>query len=778
VAHWILVISGLYVLLGGISSFAGWVFDVQPLTDWYGNGISIQPNATLCVSLSGLALLGLAAQRKHIARYAGASVLLIGGATLLQWIGGISLGIDDLLMFSREWGRVGVVIPGRMGPPGSFSWTLIGAALVLTTASSVRLRHVASGLCVVTVALSLLALTGYFYDVSALFANPHTTVIALQTATFVAASSIGILACHPDSEPMLTLRDPGSAGRIARRALPVILLVPIGLGFLRVQAERASLVDPTLGAALLVLAMICVLSILVGWALHAVRKTEHQLRHERDFLERLIEFSPVAIAVVRGPELSYIMLNPAYRAIAGSSMNPAIGRTYPDVFPEAAAQGAAEQIRQVIATGTAWQVRDFKMPIGDRTETWWEGEVLPLPKADGTRDSALLLTWEISDRKRAERELREADRRKDEFLAILAHELRNPLAPISVAAQVLRLKGASALPWAQEIFERQTRHMARLIDDLMNVNRISQGKLELHRAPVQLATIFEVAVEACRPLIDESRHELTIVLPEQPIFVDADLTRLAQVFTNLFNNACRYMDPGGRIRVAAEPRGAQVLVTVQDSGIGIPADKFTAIFELFAQVDPLLPKSRSGLGVGLSLARRLVELHGGRIDVHSEGLGKGSTFSVSLPVVLTVPANDGGKAEPKPEPADPVPAASRRVLVVDDNRDAADSLTLMLGSMGHDVRTAYDGAEAIRIAGEYLPDIVMLDIGLPGVNGHDAARTIRETPWGKRTVLIAVTGWGQDADRIRTRDSGFDHHLVKPVSPEAIRELVASARGA
>ena len=317
--------------------------------------------------------------------------------------------------------------------------------------------------------------------------------------------------------------------------------------------------------------------------------------------------------------------------------------------------------------------------------------------------------------------------------------------------------------------ERQLVQMVRLVDDLMDVSRITRGKLELRKERVRLAAVVSSAVETSRPFIKEMGHELTVTLPKQPITVDADLTRLAQVFMNLLNNAAKYSDRGGHIRLTAERQGSDVVVSVKDTGIGIDADQLPRIFELFTQVDRSLEKSQGGLGIGLSLVRRLVELHNGRIEARSEGPGKGSEFIVRLPVVNGVsrPQAAGGEEDQT------IVKSSLRILIVDDNRDGADSLAMMLRVMGNDTRTAYDGQEGVDVAEELRPDVLLLDIGLPKLNGYEACRRIREQPWGKGVTLIAVTGWGQDEDRRRSQEAGFDHHMVKPVDPQALMKMLS-----
>ena len=368
-------------------------------------------------------------------------------------------------------------------------------------------------------------------------------------------------------------------------------------------------------------------------------------------------------------------------------------------------------------------------------------------------------------------ELREGDRRKDEFLATLAHELRNPLAPIRNSLQVMRLAGTdrSTMDDSRAMIERQVQQMVRLVDDLLDISRISRGKMELRRERVELAAAVAGAVETSRPLIDRMGHTLTVTLPARPVHLHADLTRLAQVFLNLLNNAAKYSEPGGRIALTAECEGETVVVRVIDTGIGIPADMLPRIFEIFTQVDRSLERSQGGLGIGLTLVKRLTELHGGEIIARSDGPGRGSEFTVRLPILPESDIESQAALPPAETPASP----ARRILVVDDNRDSADSLTMILEILGNEVRTAYDGVEAVEAAEAFRPNLAFLDIGLPRLNGYDAARRIRLLPDGKNVVLVALTGWGQEDDRRRSREAGFDHHLVKPVDPQELERLLA-----
>jgi len=379
---------------------------------------------------------------------------------------------------------------------------------------------------------------------------------------------------------------------------------------------------------------------------------------------------------------------------------------------------------------------------------------------------------DVLERARFQATLAEADRRKTEFLATLAHELRNPLAPIANASQILRRAGDDpALAEASRaVIDRQVQHLVRLVDDLLDLSRIATGKLELRQQRCTLAAVIDTAVEASQPIIDAAGHRLHIQLPDETIFLHGDPTRLAQVFLNLLNNAAKYTAGGGDIWLSATRQDDQVTVRVRDSGAGIAAEMLSRIFDLFAQVTDSLGRTHGGLGIGLTLARRLVDMHGGRIEAHSDGPNRGSEFVVVLPVA------DAAQSQPDAvETTAPAPSAPRRVLVVDDNADAAESMSLLLSLLGHEVRTAYDGEAALVAAEQFRPDLVLLDIGLPGLDGHQVAERLRADPLLRGITLVALTGWAQDDDRRRSREAGFDYHLVKPTELDLQRILSADA---
>ena len=379
---------------------------------------------------------------------------------------------------------------------------------------------------------------------------------------------------------------------------------------------------------------------------------------------------------------------------------------------------------------------------------------------------------EVAERARAEQALHEADRNKDEFLAMLAHELRNPLAPILNALQLMRMHPSEPQSqWAQEVIQRQLASLTRLVDDLLDVSRITRGKITLTREPVEVATLINRAVETIQPLMQERDHALILQVAPESLLVSGDSTRLTQALGNVLGNAAKYTDRGGRIELFCARHGTDVEIRVRDNGIGIPAELLPRIFDLFTQVDRTSNYSPSGLGIGLALVRRIVEMHGGRIMAHSAGAGGGSEFVIHLPLLSDAGARPEDHAEvPGSRGA---PAVSRRILLADDNADALESLATVLRLRGHEVYSAPNGAIALETAARHMPEVALLDIGMPLLDGYEVARRIRAQEWGKSVTLVALTGWGQDSDRRRSQEAGFDTHLVKPLDLDRLTALLA-----
>jgi CheY-like chemotaxis protein/two-component sensor histidine kinase len=366
--------------------------------------------------------------------------------------------------------------------------------------------------------------------------------------------------------------------------------------------------------------------------------------------------------------------------------------------------------------------------------------------------------------------VRDNDRRKDEFLAMLAHELRSPLAPIRNAIEVLRVSGVDEkrMPWARDVIDRQSRQLMRIVDDLLDVSRITSGKIQLKTEDLDVATVLASAVETSRPLIEERRHELAVTPPTRPLHVRGDFARIAQVIANLLNNAAKYTPPGGKISIVAMEDKNNVVFRVTDSGLGIPAPMLDGIFDLFTQLDTTLDRAQGGLGIGLTLVKRLVEAQGGRVQAFSAGVNQGSEFTVWLPLV-------SGAAKPATASREPArEIQSRRILIVEDHADTAQTLATLVSLDGHEVQLACDGFQAIEVAPGFRPDVMLIDIGLPGMDGFEIARRMRQLECGRNCLLVAVTGYGQERDRRQALESGFDHHLVKPVNVQVLAEVIGS----
>ena len=949
-------VLALYVIAGGIVSFSGWVLDIPRLTGWDGSGISIQPNATLAATAAGLALLCLTLGSARAALALGAFVALIGAATVFQYISGVELGIDSLLMFDRPWGRKGVLFPGRMGPPGATSWSLIGGALMLAaTPGLVGGRHtraLAAALAVATTAIASLSIIGYGYGADRFYGIPTLTVIAFQTSTFVLAISVGLILAIPDYGPTRLLAQQGPAGTLVRRVLPGLILVPIVLGLVRLAGQQAGLYDLAFGTAASTLVEIAILLMMLWWTARAIseqssrrERAEGERRKQAQELRTVLESISDGLITLDAhwryayvnPEAERLLRTPArdllgkiiwnvfpdvvgtpfereLRAAAGSGQKvhfesffaPANGWYASTVFPttdggvsvyfqdvtariaaEAEVRRSREELErdladslllqelsagivhdnevesmygriietarsvtraqfatmQIAEPGSAWGRTGLRLvaasglsakaaehwhwiteasttacgKVLSRAERVWVADVSTCDFIDGTADQlvfeaegiqavqstplvarngavlgVLSTHWrerrdpsardmrlldliarqaaDLVERWKYEHSLRDADRRKDQFLMTLAHELRNPLAPIRSSTELLKRLDISdpAVTRARDVIDRQTTVMAHLLDDLMDVGRIARDKLDLRLERVDLAAVIQNAVEMSTPFLERFEHQLHLRLPSEPTYLQADPLRLGQLIGNLLNNACRYTEPRGQIWLSADREGQEVVVGITDTGIGIPQDQLESIFTMFSQVDSSLERSRGGLGIGLHLARRLAEMHGGRIDATSAGPGRGSTFTLRLPVIeTTTEVTPGGQGQEGA--ADPLPL---RILVVEDNIDGAEMLAVLLETNKHVVKLAHDGPGALAVAESFRPDVVLLDIGLPLMNGFDVCRAIRLSTWAKDVVIVALTGWGQDSDQARSRAAGFDHHLVKPVVHEALLNLL------
>ncbi len=512
-----------------------------------------------------------------------------------------------------------------------------------------------------------------------------------------------------------------------------------------------------------------------------IRSAELRRRAEeaRTQFETLLNEAPLGVFLV-DESFRFVAVNPVALPLIGSSeASELIGRDYDSVVRETWPPEAADQIvsifRHTLETGEPHVVPEFIALRQDRQvlEYYeWQINRIPLP---GGRRGVVCYFRDISKSVLAREALQEADSRKDEFLATLSHELRNPLAPLRSSLEIVRRVASSAPPSATaalEIMDRQLSHLVRLVDDLLEVSRITRGQVELRREHVRLDTAINSAIETSEPLIRAGNHRLIVSLPDEPLLLDADPVRLAQIFANLLNNAAKYSDKGGQIEVAARRDGDDALVTIRDSGDGIAPDQLNKLFQIFMRGERSSRRNQSGLGIGLALVRRLAEMHGGRVEATSEGPGQGSCFSVRLPL------NSRTVAVARKQRRDASSIASLGVLVVDDNRDAAESLAMLLRTTGADVHVAHDGPAALEEFELREPNIVLLDIGMPEMDGYEVARRLREISSPQRVAIVALTGWGQDEDRQRVRAAGFDHHLVKPVDLASLQALLTSLAAA
>jgi signal transduction histidine kinase/ActR/RegA family two-component response regulator len=506
---------------------------------------------------------------------------------------------------------------------------------------------------------------------------------------------------------------------------------------------------------------------------------EKYRNEENERLRGLFSQAPGIMAVLRGPEHVFELTNQSYMQLVGH--RPIVGKRAREALPEIVGQGFLELLDRVYTTGEpfvghALPVRLQREPDGPLEERYIDFVYQPIRDENGHVNGIFVEGSDVTARKLVEDELRAGNRQKDQFLAMLAHELRNPLAPIMTAAQLLKLGRLEprSVANASEIIVRQAEHMTDLVNDLLDVSRVTRGLVALEKEELDLNVIVAAAVEQVRPLIDTRRHALTLELSGQRAHVTGDRTRLVQVISNILNNAAKYTAPGGRIVLAVTVEAERVTVAVRDNGVGIAPEVLPYIFDLFTQAERTPDRSQGGLGIGLALVKSLVALHGGTVHAHSDGLGQGSEFSIRLPCVARAAAQtpDAGAADGADAVHD---NGNLRVLVVDDNADAAQMLAALLEVQGHAVSVEYDGRGALARARNEHPDVLLLDIGLPDMDGYELARRLRAQPENAAATLVALSGYGQSQDREEARHAGFDHYLVKPADLNEVNEVLAQA---
>ena len=935
-----------YALAGGVLSLSGWVFDLPRVTDWLDTGVSIQPNAAIAVIAAAAGALLLATGRKRGAAACGAVVAFLGGSALFEWVTGLNLGIDSLFLFGRTWGRVGVIEPGRMGPPGALSWTLIGTALLLATKGA-RPRTWVPALTSITMAISLLSLIGYSYGANILFTLPRATVIAFQTSTFVMAVSLALVLQIPERSPTRRLIDTGASGTLFRRTAPFVVLLPILLGSLSLLGNRRAVYDAAFGTALRTVIEIALLLGLLWWAAEAVARQVARAAEQ----ERAARAADQRLAGMLGNlDDAFVSVDAQWRFTfvndegvrrIGLPRERLLGRNIWEVFPEAVGQAPDVALRRAMAERVAVEYEHFQPRLGrwlldraypladgglaifgrDITErkhtrqaleagerrfrsifetvavSLWEEdfsgviaaldrlkregvadfrqyfkdhptfvqealglvrvldvndatvrmfkatskeallgalpdifgpESLPvfeeeliaiaegrmefeteallktmqgdrlyvfftmvLPPSEASRQRALFSVFDMTERRQhemervrllqSERQAREEAERasavKDEFLATLSHELRTPLNAILGWVRILEKRPDDPAMTSEAIgvIARNARAQADLIADLLDMNRIMSGKVRLELDDVVLFDVIAQSIEAIRPAADAKQIGLTSSLDPSTETVRGDAVRLQQILWNLLSNAVKFTPKGGTVRVSLTRVDGQAEIVVSDTGIGIDPRFLPFVFDRFRQADASTTREHGGLGLGLSIVRHLVDLHGGTVRAVSAGDGRGSTFTIRLPIE---PAPLPAVHRPPRRDADGRPALEEvdlegvTVLAVDDQPDARELLRVVLERCRARVYTASSADEALGLLERARPDIVLCDIGMPGKDGYGFIREVRHRH--SQVPALAVTAFAHKEDRIRALRAGYQGQIAKPIEPAELVTVVAA----
>lgn len=664
-AKWVQRASALLGVFVGGSAIAGWLLGVPRLTDWAGVGVSMFFNTGLAMVLTGAAL--WLRNRPHISgvRLCAAVAGCIGAATGCEHLFGVDLGIDQLFVVA-EWGQLAATSPGRMGPPASFMFTMLNASLLLSTFG--RKWHpmavVGAGVCV---AISTLSILGYLFQAQHFYLLPHISAIALNTSLSFLLLGAGLIASLHDVEPMRTLLEGSATGALVRRALPVLVLVPLVIALLRSLGETAGLYDARFGAVLRTVVEILLLLVVLWWLARSVREHEHKRRESeqavRDSEQRYQAFiqnssegiwrcelqEPMPITLSATDALDWVYQH-AYMAECNDAMARMYGYTKGTELVGARLGDLAPRNPENEAYLNAFIAAGYLLLGGQSEERDKDGNTVFLSNnlVGIVEDGYFVRAWgtqvDITGQKRSQQALMDADRRKDEFLATLAHELRNPLTPLMNGMELISTGeqhlGPGERAGLTAMMFRQLRHMTRLIDDLLDISRINRGKITLHQERIDLAEVFSMSVESVRSTMGSMGHSLVTDFPTGPLYLHGDHTRLVQVFGNLLSNAAKFTPPGGRIRFSAETHGDQLVVLVEDNGIGLAAEHLTTIFDMFSQVDTTLHREQNGLGIGLALVKRLVHKHGGTVSAFSDGPGRGTTIRVQLPLLVAEAMNE------------------------------------------------------------------------------------------------------------------------------------------
>jgi PAS domain S-box-containing protein len=784
-------IAGAIAITIGAFFFIAWLTGAAAA--WSASGvITMKTNMALAQVLAGTALLLLSAPKlgqpqRAVAVVFSAVVLGIGALTLAEHVLRVNLGIDQLLA-TEQPGAAATASPNRMGPPGSTSLVLLGAGFL---ALGWRRRRVAAALALAACLIVLVPAVGFLYGIGPFYSRAGVTDIAWPTVIALFALGVGLaLAGGGGSDRAVLWRDdPG--GVLLRTLLPGVILVPLVLGYLRVQGERRGMYGTAEGTGLFGLTLIFLFSVLL-WrsavqlsasaaarqrVADALRDREERLTQSVQQLsaekERLgVTLRSIGDAVIATDDAGRIdVFNAVAEELTGWKADEAVGRPLDEVFHiinEQTRQPAVNPVERVLREGVVVGLANHTVLVArDGSERPIADSGAPIRgTATGMITGVVLVFRDQTEERRAAQALLEADRRKREFLGVLSHELRNPLAPIRNGVYVLSRSppGSDQANRARDVIQRQTEHLARLVDDLLDVTRIERGKIELQRTRLDLGEVVRRTCDDYRSTFQARRMELRVEAAG-PAWIDGDETRIAQIVGNLLQNAAKFSDDGATVTVRVDAVGGAGEIRVRDAGAGMSEELLARLFEPFAQADAGLARSKGGLGLGLALVKGLAELHGGSVQASSEGPGLGSEFVIRLPLAT----NQRPSAARGMERGD---GAALDVLIIEDNVDAAESLADVLRGEGHRVYVAIDGRSGVALARERKPDVVLCDIGLPDVDGYEVARTLRGDPLLRSVRLIAVTGYAQPEDKARAEAAGFDGHLAKPAPPAALVALL------
>jgi PAS domain S-box-containing protein len=802
----IVYIASVYAIVGGSLSLLGWVFEIRRLTDWNNEGISMFANTALCAVFCGISLALTAAPatawRWRIAGVAACFAFLVGGLTLFEHITGANLGIDTLL-FERPWGQRAATAPMRMGPPAATSFLLLGIALSIAGFGP-RARRVASAIALLPVGIASLSLIGYWFGADQLFGVARFTGIALQTSTMIAALGIGTMAAFPEHGLVAVLCRADTGGALLRRLIVPVIIIPLALGWLRILGQDAGLYDTAFGTALRTVIEVGLFVALVWWASNSISRVESSAGEAQGRLAAIVESSGDAI-VSKSLQGVIRTWNSGAERLFGYTSAEAVGRNILMLIP-ADRINEETDILEHIQRGERVEHYDTVRVRKDGSRVHVSLTVSPVRDAAGNIVGASKIARDITERIRSEEALRrseaelkraardreellaaeraarsEAERVnliKDEFLATLSHELRTPLSAILGWSQLLATGDLAQEDVMQglEAIERNARAQTELIEDLLDMSRIISGKLRLEVQWTDIANVVDQAVESVRPSAEVKQIRLRKIIDPHPGPVSGDPIRLQQVFWNLLSNAIKFTPKGGSVDVLLERVDSHLEITIHDSGVGIKPEMLPYVFERFRQADSSTTRSYGGLGLGLSIVKSLVELHGGTVRAQSPGEGQGATFVVTLPLapIRSAEKRDHPTAlKPVSPDFEPVRLPGVKVLVVDDEPDARELLKRVLRQSEAEVTTAENGRQGLDLLRTHKPDVIVSDIGMPGMDGYEFIREVRRllpADVGK-IPAIALTAFARSEDRTKAMLAGYQVHVAKPIEPQ---ELVAT----